>query len=783
MAPDPVNVLLVESDPAFAAEVRKAYRRLGRAGGPRARLVEAKGLAAAQQQLERDGAFALAIVAHALPDGAGLDGVREIVRRGLCPVVLTGPVGDTDLAVAAMAAGAIDYAPRTAEGCRRLSALLTAPPARGETLPAADAWADPALQASEVRFARLLDNVTLAAVMLDLQGQVTFCNRYLADLLEVNAGEAVGSMWFERFLPPQEQTRTLTYFREFLASQTRTSTFENAIVSRLGRQRLIGWSNVLLFDSRGEVIGVASIGEDITERRRGEEDRARLITAIEQADEGVIITDPAGAIVYVNPAFERMTGYASDEILGENPRFLKSEGQDETQYAAMWRMLHDGRPWRGRLINRRKSGERFCKDMTISPVRDESGAVVNYVAVSRDISHEVNLENQLRQAQKVEAIGTLAGGIAHDFNNILQAVLGFNDLILETCEPGSETHECATEIRDAGRRAVDLVRQILSFSRQTEQRRSPILLQPVIKECLKLMRRALPTTVAMVQDIDAECGAVQADPTQIHQVIMNLCANAWHAMREQGGALEVTYCAVGPQPRLSAELLHESQRHYARLSVRDNGVGMTRDILERLYDPYFTTKIPGEGTGLGLATVQGIVTAHEGEIIVESEPGAGSVFHIYLPICPEPAVGEEDPPDDHAALRGREQVLFVDDEETIVHLGCMALERFGYRVTGCSGSLEALMVFRNEPTRFDVVVTDLTMPTMRGDELARVFLQIRPELPIIICTGYSEVVDEETAKAIGVRSYVMKPMVGTELARAIREACGGKRGHRPGGRR
>lgn len=519
--------------------------------------------------------------------------------------------------------------------------------------------------------------------------------------------------------------------------------------------------------STGELVFVY---EDITPQKRAEDENRLLATAIEYASESIFITTPEGVVEYANPAFERLSGFSSAEAIGKTPRILKSGRHSATFYAQLWATLLRGETWRGRLTNKRKNGSLYEKEVTISPVLNPAGEVEHFISISRDLTQEMELAAQLRQAQKMEAIGTLAGGIAHDFNNILSAIIGFAELALEDMPEPSVTRKCIEEVRKAGRRAAELVHQILTFSRQTEQEHQPVQIQPVLKEAMKLLRGTLPVTITIQQDIDSECGQILADPTQLHQVIVNLCTNAYHAMRERGGVLTVTYRRLdiapgGPEPAPGLP-----PGDYAHLSVTDTGKGMNKATLERIFEPYFTTKPPGEGTGMGLAIVHGIVRGHQGLVTVKSAPGEGSTFDVYIPLYrhEEDAAAPEGP---SLVRRARgERILFVDDEESLALLARMALERSGYRVLSCTKSLEALRRFEERPQDFDVVITDQTMPDMTGEELAERMRAIRPDIPIILCTGYSERMDERRAREAKFNGYLEKPFVDADLSRAIQQA-------------
>jgi len=372
--------------------------------------------------------------------------------------------------------------------------------------------------------------------------------------------------------------------------------------------------------------------------------------------------------------------------------------------------------------------------------------------------------------QKMEAIGTLAGGIAHDFNNILSAIIGYSELAKMKAPEGSEVTADLDQVLQAGNRATALVQQILTVSRRHKQERRPLQLRYIVKEALNLLRASLPATIEIREDLAEDAGVVNADPNQIHQVLMNLCTNAGHAMGEDGGVLTVELGNVELDEFSASPYLDMEPGSYLRLAISDTGHGITPEIIEQVFDPYFTTKGVGEGTGLGLSVAHGIVKSHGGAIRVYSEPGEGATFNVYLPIIQEAEKQEE--ASEKPMPTGSERVLFIDDEKTITDIARQMLERLGYGVVAMNSSMEALELFRAEPGGFDLVITDMAMPHMPGDKLAQELIKIRPDIPVILCTGHSKHVSEERAKEMGIRAYIIKPILRRALAEIVREVLG-----------
>jgi len=509
------------------------------------------------------------------------------------------------------------------------------------------------------------------------------------------------------------------------------------------------------------------------EREVDEERMARLAAAVEHAGEAVVITDILRVVEYVNPAFTRSSGYTAEEAVGRELDALQGGDGPTAGKEEMWGAVHGGRSWSGRLEGRRKDGTRVVEDATCSPIRAPGGEILGFVAVKRDVTQQVRLESQLQQAQRMEALGTLAGGIAHDFNNILTGILGYAELARTDAPAGSDLEASLAEVVRGGTRAAGLVRQILTFSRRSDEQRRPVQVGPVVREALKLLRASLPSTIEFRQAIDSDA-AVRASPTQLHQVVMNLCTNAGLAMKERGGVLTVELREITVDEARARETPGAAPGPHLLLSVSDTGTGIPPALRERIFEPFFTTRAPGEGTGLGLSVVHGIVTSLQGAITVYSEPGQGATFRVLLPRCD----AVEPPPRAAAAPRGgSERVLVVDDEVALVRLTQQTLGRLGYQVTGLTSSQEALDLLRADPSAFDLVLTDLTMPPPTGLELAAALRQLRPGLPVVLCTGFGDAVTADRAADLGIAATAHKPFTAERLAQVVRAVLDGS--HRP----
>ncbi len=572
---------------------------------------------------------------------------------------------------------------------------------------------------------------------------------------------------FLQHVHPEDQER---FQRQFLSAlELRTEFASEFRYIRTNRQERHGSiTGRIGRDPAGKTLGYSGVFQDITERKRAKDEYSLLATAIEQAGESVTITDPRGVIQYVNPAFERISGYRRIEVQGRTPRLLISGAQDNAWYDALWRTINSGRVWQGRSVNRRKDGSLFEVEATISPVRNSVGAITHYVALMHDVTDRMRMEKQLHQAQKMEAIGTLAGGIAHDFNNILAAIMGFAEIaLLETPAELQSVRESLSDILTGSRRGADLVRSILTFSRQSTQEKTALQPEPLVKEALKLLRASLPAGIEIRQRLELGDAVLMSSPSDIHQLMVNLCTNAAQAMLPRGGTLEVSLLRDSPTAEELSRHRNLGPGPHLRLIVRDTGPGITPDITDRIFDPFFTTKAPGEGTGLGLSIVHGVVQGLDGAIEFQSAPDSGTTFQVLLPLVSSPM---QQAPEPGEIWKGSQHILLVEDENAVARSLERMLELLGYDVTTCSDGRQALDVFKASPRSFDLLLTDQTMPELSGLALAREVHDIRPDLPIVILSGDPGRIQEDISLDAGVLAVLAKPLEMHTLSLALHQA-------------
>ncbi len=559
--------------------------------------------------------------------------------------------------------------------------------------------------------------------------------------------------------------------------------FETIRFHKDGTPRHVIASGAPIMDGE-ELRGVVVVYTDITGRKQAEarlkDAHQRFLTVLESIDATIYVADMITfEILYMNEKMKQVfggdfTGHLCFKVFRNEPQQCPVCTNDRLVDA-------NGQPTSGCVWENKNPVTRRWYVNYDRAIQWVDGRIVR-LQVATDITEQKAIETErqdyearIQQMQKMEAIGVLAGGIAHDFNNILSAVIGFAELALFDTDADSPVHGNLRQIQAAGMRARDLVQQILTFSRQDEKELKPLQLGSQVKEALKMLRSSLPTTIEMHVEIAPRVGNVMADPTQIHQIVMNLCTNAAQEMEARGGRL--TVCLDQIALDAASVRLHPGLQagDYARLRVQDTGGGISPDIVDKIFNPYFTTKEKGKGTGLGLAVVHGIVQSYGGDIRVESTVGQGTRFTVYLPVIQAVA---ESPAEQAALPMGHERILLVDDEAVIVTFGRQGLERLGYRVEGCTSSTEALERFRRAPERYDLVITDMTMPNMTGDQLAREMFKLRKKIPVILCTGYSSRIDGPRARKLGISALLMKPLNLSDLALNIRRVLDGRKGRR-----
>jgi len=610
---------------------------------------------------------------------------------------------------------------------------------------------------------------------------VAFVSENVERLFGYTAEEFMtGDVDYAGCVHPEDLERVTKEVAEF-SSKAETTEFVHEpyrIMAKDGSEKVINDWTYIVRDREGRITHYKGIVEDITDRKeaaealRESEEKYRNI--LESMEEGYYEVDLAGNFTFLNDAMCKIRGYTRDELMGMNNRKYMDTETAKKVYKAfneVYRTQKSIKGYEWKIM--RRDGTEGNVEVSVSLIKDLKGKSIGFRGIALDINErkqaekeKTKLEGQLQQAQKMEAIGTLAGGIAHDFNNILSGIMGYAELAKMKAPEGSKVIADLDKLIKSSERAAALIKQILTISRHHKKEQRPVQVRYIVNEALNLLKATLPTTIEIREDLAKDAGIVNADPTQMHQVIMNLGTNAGHAMQEGGGVLEVSLANVELDDLSVSKHLDLDAGFYLRLTVSDTGYGMTSEIMERIFDPYFTTKDTGEGTGLGLSVAQGIVEAHGGTITVYSEMGNGTTFHVYLPVILEEEREEEE--SEGPLPTGSERILFIDDEQVLIEIASQMLEQLRYEVVTTRSSVQALELFRAEPDRFDLVITDMTMPRMTGDKLAQELIKIRPDIPVILCTGHSRLVSEEKAKDMGIWAFVMKPISIRAMAETVR---------------
>ena len=629
------------------------------------------------------------------------------------------------------------------------------------------------LRHSEEKFATAFANNPAAAALSRLEDGVFLdVNDSWVALYGHSRDEAVGRSGRALRLWPDAEAAA--HFARELREKGSFRAREQALFKKSGEPFTAEiTSNVL--SMHGEQV-VLSTSVDITERRRAEalrqalaeQENLRLGAALEQASDAVIMIDLDGTIRYVNSAFEAINRLPRAQAVGR--AYFDLLTGDPSAAALVRKAVAQGQNWHGPLARSIPDGKPVELEVTVSPAKDPAGKLVGGLITEKEVTQENALQRQVRQAQKMEALGTLAGGITHDFNNILGTIVINTELNLLDLRPNDPCRQPLELVLEAANRGKELVKQIITFSRQREWERNPVEMAPIVTEAILFLRSTLPKNVTIRETIDPRSGVIMADPSHIHQIMVNLCQNAALAM-PNGGLLEIRLAPMDVDAATAMRYPDLQPGPYVRLTIKDTGCGMSSEVAERIFEPFFTTREPGAGSGLGLAVVHGIIKTYSGTIMVRSEPGKGSVFDIYIPrletaTLPAKAARPLEPE------RGEERILLVEDEAAQRRSLAQALETLGYKVSTSAGGNAALALFRTSPGDFDVVITDQIMPGMTGLAFAEAAAAIRPDVPIILCTGFSERVDRGVIGRNGIRELIMKPFTVPEITRLIRKVLG-----------
>ena len=642
--------------------------------------------------------------------------------------------------------------------------------------------AEEALRKSEANYRQLFDNSPTGIYQVDFRtGKFTKVNDIMCEYLGCSQ-EKITSLISYDFLTDESKQLYSERLSKLISGEKVPENPEYEILDKNGRRSWIQFNSKYIYDSEGRLAGADVVAHNITDRKRAEEALRESGAHYRSLVEGI------PCIVYTFSQKRGGVYYSSqvNNILGYSPEQLCANPQ-------LWHnSIHpDDLTFIEQVIRETATGKPFCVEYRIRDahgnwhwledrsfgykVEDDDtiieGLAFDITARKREEQEKAKLEDQLRQAQKMEAIGTLAGGIAHDFNNILAVIIGYTELARDRSQK-EDNEQYLKETLIGAERARNLVKQILTFSRQNDYEKKPLDIKVLLKEAIKFLRASIPSTIEIDQQITGEYCNIMADPTQMHQVIMNLCTNASHAMKETGGTMKIDLANIELGKDEIPNHPELEQGHYVKLSVSDTGYGIDHNNIQKIFDPFFTTKSKDEGTGLGLSVVYGIVKGHGGVITVYSQPGKGAAFHVYLPLIIPTETKEVDA--GKPVIGGTERILFVDDEPALVDIGMRMLFSMGYHVTGAASSQEALDMFRAEPQSFDLVITDMTLPKMTGIDLSREMLKIRPDIPIILCSGIREASIEAQVKIIGIKAYLTKPLTRRELSGVIREVLDGK---------
>lgn len=618
----------------------------------------------------------------------------------------------------------------------------------------------------------IIENITDIITILEVDGKIRYESSSIRSSLGYEPQEMVGLSAFD-FIHPDDREKIFKVFLTGSLIPSYVSKVEFRFRHKDGSWRILeAMAKNLLFDPR--VRGVVVSSRDITERKRLEEQIHLQVSALEATANGVVITDLKGLIVWTNHAFSQISGYSREEVLGKNPRVLKSGEQPASFYKNLWETIVAGNIWTGEMINRRKDGTLYFESMMITPIRNQEGEITHFVAIKQDISEHKKLEAQFRQAQKMEAVGRLAGGVAHDFNNLLTIILGRAEFLSRRFETDASEYVDVEEIRQAGVRASHLTRQLLAFSRKQVLQTKVTQLNTIVLGTDKMIRRLMGEDIELVTVLGENLKQVKVDAGQVEQMIMNLVVNARDAM-VKGGKLVIETRGVlieTEEALLNPGLIPGD---YILMTIRDTGSGMTEDVKNHIFEPFFTTKEKGKGTGLGLSTVYGIVKQLQGFIYVDSEINKGTTFRIYFPTVSDFEAEKMGTITSSEIPGGKETILLVEDEEIVRGIVFQSLTRQGYQVIEARNGLEALRMAKGyQGSKIQMLLTDMVMPHMGGSELAEKFSLLHPDAKIIFTSGYTDQNAIQRWIDQGCR-FLQKPYTPSELLFTVREVFDSKK--------
>lgn len=731
------------------------------------RIKNNKSLLSALKEQEWD----IVVADYDFPEFSGMDALKAVRKQKPdLPFIMISEKVDEEAVINALKAGAQDFVIKD-RLFRLCHAVIRALEYRKFALERKKA--DKQLQKLAARFNLLADNITDVIWTIDTERKFTFVSPSVTRVLGFRI-EDILSMRLDDLISPgdlSEVKKNLEKsFNRIKKSKKQPGElkdiFEMEVCGKKGKSIWLETKVSIIYDKEKKPLGFLGISRDISERRQKEKEIAQLALAIGQIDEGLVLTDSEGTIQYVNDSFEKMINLSRDKLIGQPLKKLRSGSVAYETDLNFLSSLPQKNPWKGKLIRGRENGSAYQADVSFYPMKDANGNLTNYIYIERDITHEMKLQDKFIEMQKMEALGTLSGGIAHDFNNILMPIIVNSEMLLWDLKSDDPEHAYLTQILDAARRGKELVKQIVSYSRESAVDKKTIDLIALTQESLNFLKASLPSFVKLGSEIEVNEGTIDGNPSQIQQVLMNLCTNAADALGTNGGSIKISLSKIEFKTK---EVLPEKRMKtgpYLILSVADSGPGIAPDILDKIFDPFFSTKEPGKGSGMGLSVARKIVFDHNGTITIENQPKKGAAFHVYLP-CSAGSFSEDEKKSDFLQ-GGSERILLVDDESVLVQSIKNMLEKMGYNVLGVTSSQEALDIFKSRPDDFDLIISDQTMPDLTGAQLAQEINRIRPSVPLVLMTGFSETCSPEESKKFGVDAYLIKPVSTKKLTTIIR---------------